>query len=149
MKRIVVTLGVLLCISQVLGASAGQLAFLPTAPLRTNSLMFGPRSQSPQKVPAHMRGYSNDRLQMTSLSYAKGANTLFSANYWYKQDATNCASGTTGNNGQIQCIIDTVDGTRSLKYTYDALYRLSVAQAGPDASPTWKLGFSYDRYGNR
>jgi len=94
-------------------------------------------------------GYSNERLRLTSLSYVKNTQTLFGLNYWYKQDQSNCAGGTTGNNGQIQCITDTGDGTRSLKYTYDALYRLTVAQAGPDASPTWKLSFTYDRYGNR
>ena len=36
-----------------------------------------------------------------------------------------------------------------MSYTYDALYRLTVAQAGATATPTWKLGFTYDRYANR
>jgi len=37
-------------------------------------------------------GYSADRLQLTSLSYVKGAQTLFGLNYWYKQDQTTRAA---------------------------------------------------------
>ncbi len=95
-------------------------------------------------------GYSSDRLQLTSLSYAKGASTLYSLNYWYKQDPTNCTAGATGNNGQIQCITDNVDSGRTVSYTYDALYRLSTAITnGSTAYPKWGLSFTYDRYGNR
>ncbi|MFQ5684737.1 MAG: RHS repeat domain-containing protein [Candidatus Binatia bacterium] len=36
-----------------------------------------------------------------------------------------------------------------MAYTYDAWARLKTATAGPTASPTWKLGWDYDRYGNR
>ncbi len=95
-------------------------------------------------------GFSPDRLQLTSLSYAKGAQTLFSLNYWYKQDATNCATGTAGNNGQVQCITDNVDAGRSVKYTYDPLVRLATAVTTGSASyPQWGLSWTYDRYGNR
>ncbi|MFZ3213424.1 MAG: RHS repeat-associated core domain-containing protein [Terriglobales bacterium] len=55
----------------------------------------------------------------------------------------------TANNGQIQSITDNLDATKTLSYTYDALSRLQYATAGPTGSPTWKLGFVYDRYGNR
>ena len=95
-------------------------------------------------------GYSADRLQLTSLSYVKGAQTLFGLNYWYKQDQTNCAGGATGNIGQIQCITDTVDAGRTVTYTYDGLYRLKTAQTTGSANyPQWGLSWTYDRYGNR
>jgi RHS repeat-associated protein len=95
-------------------------------------------------------GYSADRLQMTSLSYAKSGTTLFGLNYYYKTDSTNCSTGTSGNNGQIQCISDTVDSGRTAKYTYDALARLSTAQtSGSTPYPQWGLSETYDRYGNR
>jgi YD repeat-containing protein len=54
-----------------------------------------------------------------------------------------------GNNGQITGITDNVDATRSMTYSYDALGRLKVAFAGPEASPTWNLDWDYGRYGNR
>ncbi|MDP9263211.1 MAG: hypothetical protein M3O85_02700, partial [Acidobacteriota bacterium] len=83
-------------------------------------------------------GY-NTRLELQSLSYVKGANTLLSLTYAYG----------TGNNGQIATITDNVDSSKSMTYTYDALARLQYATAGPTGTPTWKLGFVYDRYGNR
>jgi RHS repeat-associated protein len=83
-------------------------------------------------------GY-NTRLELASLSYVKGANTLFSLTYGYG----------TGNNGQIQSITDNVDATKSMTYRYDAWARLAQATAGPTSAPTWQLGFQYDRYGNR
>jgi RHS repeat-associated protein len=94
--------------------------------------------------------YSSDRLQLTSIGYAKGTQPLFGINYWYKQDATNCSTGVTGNNDQVQCITDTVDSGRNTSYTYDALYRLSSAvTTGSTNYPKWGLSWSYDRYGNR
>lgn len=95
-------------------------------------------------------GFSPDRLQLTSLGYAKGPTNLFSLSYWYKQDPTNCASGATGNNSQIQCITDAVDSGRTVSYTYDALRRLSTAVTNGSANyPKWGLSWTYDRYGNR
>lgn len=94
--------------------------------------------------------YSSDRLQLTGLSYAKGTSTLFSLNYWYKQDSTNCPSGTTGNNGQIQCIVDNVQSGRSESYAYDNVRQLAAAATtGSTAYPQWVLGETLDRYGNR
>jgi RHS repeat-associated protein len=87
-------------------------------------------------------GYSADRLQITSLSYAKGGQTLFGLNYAYSQNA--------GNGGGITSITDTVDNGRSLTYLYDALGRLQQAStAGSTNFPKWDLAFGYDRYGNR
>src|SRR4029077_13942625 len=70
-------------------------------------------------------GYTPDRLLLQSLAYSQGATTLFSTNYWYKTDSTNCPSGASGNNGQIQCITDNVDAGRTISYAYDSLYRIT------------------------
>lgn len=87
-------------------------------------------------------GYSPDRLQLTSLSYTKGTNTLFSLSYSYAQNG--------GNDGEITSITDGVDSGRNVSYTYDALGRLSTAvTAGSSAYPKWGLQWTYDRYGNR
>ncbi len=95
-------------------------------------------------------GYTQDRFLLQSLAYTNGATTLFSANYWYKTDSTNCPSAPAGNNGQIQCITDNVDSGRSATFTYDALYRLSTAATtGSTSYPQWGLSWAYDQYGNR
>jgi RHS repeat-associated protein len=95
-------------------------------------------------------GYTPDRLLLQSLAYTKGATTLFSTNYWYKTDSTNCPTGASGNNGQIQCITDTVDSGRTASYSYDALYRLtSAVTSGSTNYAKWGLSMAYDRYGNR
>ena len=94
--------------------------------------------------------YSPDRLQLTGLSYAKGNQTLFGLNYYYKLDSTNCPTGQTSNNGQIQCITDSVDTGRNVSYTYDPTERLaSAVTKGSTTSPQWGLSWTYDRYGNR
>jgi RHS repeat-associated protein len=94
--------------------------------------------------------YSPDRLQLTGLSYTKGTQTLFGLNYWYKLDSTNCPTGQTSNNGQIQCITDLVDTGRNVSYTYDPTERLATALTkGSTSSPQWGLSWTYDRYGNR
>jgi YD repeat-containing protein len=52
--------------------------------------------------------------------------------------------------GQIQCITDSVDSGRTVKYTYDVLRRLNTAVTnGSVAYPQWGLAERYDRYGNR
>ncbi len=87
-------------------------------------------------------GYSADRLQLTSISYAKGAQTLFSLSYGYTQPG--------GNNGQIASITDNVDNGRSVTYSYDALSRISSAvSTGSTGYTKWGLSWTYDRYGNR
>lgn len=96
-------------------------------------------------------GYSTNRSQLTSLLYVKGSNTLLNLSYWYQQDSTNCPSGiTTGNNGQIQCITDSVDSGRTVSYGYDPVGRLTSALTkGSTGFPQWGLAWTYDRYGNR
>ena len=85
-------------------------------------------------------GYSNDRLQLTSLSYSVSGTTLYSLAFNYG----------SSNNGQIAGITDNVDGGRSVVYTYDALQRLSSAVTnGSTNYPKWGLSWMYDRYGNR
>jgi len=94
--------------------------------------------------------YKPDTLQLSSLTYAYNSSTLFSASYWYKQDATNCPIGAAGNNGQLQCIQDTVQSGRSSTYVYDPLHRLAQAvTAGSTAYPKWDLMWTYDQWGNR
>ncbi len=67
----------------------------------------------------------------------------------YKADSTNCPSGASGNNGQIQCITDNVDSGRTVSYAYDALYRLTSATTNGSANYVkWGLTWTYDRYGN-
>jgi len=95
--------------------------------------------------------YSTNRSQLSSLSYTKGTQTLFSLNYWYQQDPMNCPNGNSvGNNGKIQCIADGVDSGRTTNYTYDVLGRLSTTVTnGSTGFPSWGLAETYDRYGNR
>jgi len=96
-------------------------------------------------------GFSSDRLQLNCLDYSTtnrngncshDSTTKFGLSYSY---------GATGsNNGQIAGITDSVDNGRSATYTYDPLYRLSIAAtAGSTSFPAWGLQESYDRYGNR
>ena len=86
-------------------------------------------------------GYSPDRLQLQSLSYA-GGSTVFSTTYSRSQNG--------GNNGQVTGITDGVDSGRSITYTYDSLGRLSTAvTAGSTHYSQWGLSWTYDRYGNR
>ncbi len=87
-------------------------------------------------------GYSPERLQVVTLSYAKGLTNLLNLTYGYTQNG--------GNNGQITGITDVVEAGRTTTYTYDALYRLKTAvSAGSANYPQWGLSWTYDRYGNR
>ena len=87
-------------------------------------------------------GYSADRLQLTSLSYAKSGTTHLSLSYSYSQSGNN--------NGQIASITDNVQSGRTVAYTYDSLHRLKTAVTNGSAGyPQWGLSWSYDRYGNR
>jgi len=87
-------------------------------------------------------GYSPDRLQLTSLSYAKSGTSLFALGYSYG------ASGS--NDGLISSITDNVQSGRSVSYTYDSLARLSTSlTTGSSSYPQWGLSWTYDRYANR
>jgi RHS repeat-associated protein len=96
-------------------------------------------------------GYSATRNQITSLSYVKGTTTLFGLNYGYNRGQANCdTTTTTGNDGLIQCVQDTVDSGRSTIHTYDSLSRLATTvTAGSAGYAKWGLSWTYDRYGNR
>ncbi len=90
-------------------------------------------------------GY-NARLQLSSLDYAKGATDLLNLTYNYDQNV----AGNIVNNGQIQGIADTRGNAYSTSYTYDALGRMVQGQTlDLAAANTWKLQWTYDRYGNR
>ena len=97
--------------------------------------------------------YSPTRTQLTSLDYIKGATNLFNLQYSYQQTSPyspNCPTGTTLNNGSIQCITDVVAPSRNANYTYDFLGRMiSENTAGPSPYAKWGLAQTYDRYGNR
>lgn len=63
---------------------------------------------------------------------------------------------TTKNNGQIARIDGTINGSSSKewdqRFVYDELGRLSSAAeypAGTGSSPSWKVKYNYDRFGNR
>jgi RHS repeat-associated protein len=87
-------------------------------------------------------GFSPDRLQLTSLNYAKGTTSLFGLNYAYSQNG--------GNNGEITNITEPADAGQSVNYSYDVLGRLSTAvSVGSVNFSKWGLSFTYDRYGNR
>jgi RHS repeat-associated protein len=89
--------------------------------------------------------FSADRLQLTSITYQKGATKLLDLAYGY--------GAASGNNGQILSITDntgTAEAGRSVTYSYDALYRLKTAvTSGTTQYPQWGLSWTYDRYGNR
>ena len=83
----------------------------------------------------------NNQLQLQRLQYTNSTGTIFDLSYDY---------GGANDNGQIAGITDAVTASRSTSYIYDELGRLSTAQTTDTTSPnTWKLGYSYDRYGNR
>jgi RHS repeat-associated protein len=85
----------------------------------------------------------NDHLELSSLSYVSGSNTLLNLTYNYGD-----ANG--NNNGQIQGITDSRGAAFSTTYTYDPFGRLSQAQTNDLTSAnTWRLAWGYDRYGNR
>lgn len=87
-------------------------------------------------------GY-NDHLQLSTLKYSLNASDLLNLTYSY-QDAQG------QNNGQIQGITDTRGAAFSTTYAYDGLGRLQQAQTNDlTAAGTWRLAWTYDRYGNR
>jgi len=93
--------------------------------------------------------FSAQREQLSSLSYAKGTTSFFSLNYWYQQNSSYCPNGTAGNNGQIQCITDNAQPSRSAFYTYDPMLRLLTAKTtGSTPYAQWGVSETYDRYGN-
>jgi RHS repeat-associated protein len=109
-------------------------------------------------------GYSANRSQMNCLDYsttnrsscAHDTTSLFGLNYYFQYDSTNCPTGTSANNGQIDCVNDLSAPAsagyagRSAAYTYDTLGRLiGATTAGSSSYPAWGISETYDRYGNR
>ena len=83
----------------------------------------------------------NSQVQLASLSYGSASGSVLNLSYSY---------GGAVDNGQIQGITDNLVASRSTAYTYDELGRLKIAQTTDLTSPnTWKLKYTYDRYGNR
>jgi len=83
----------------------------------------------------------NAQSQVTEIQYATAAGPLMDLSYDY---------GGANDNGQIRSIVDNLAPTRSTSYAYDELGRVQIAQTTDLASAnTWKLNFTYDRYGNR
>src|SRR5258708_2994673 len=83
----------------------------------------------------------NSQMQLAAIRYGTSSGALLDLAYGF---------GSAGNNGQIQSITDNLTPARSTNYVYDELGRLQMAQTSDQTSPnTWKLKFSYDRYGNR
>src|SRR5262249_13146679 len=83
----------------------------------------------------------NSQSQLAAIQYNNATGPIFSLAYAY---------GGTSNNGQIQSITDSVHTARSTSYSYDELGRVQTGQTVDLTSAnTWKLRFTYDRYGNR
>jgi RHS repeat-associated protein len=82
----------------------------------------------------------NNQLQLATLVSGSVSTPVLNLTYNYGAN----------DNGQIQSITDGINPSLSTSYSYDELGRLKTAQTNDlAASNTWKLKFSYDRYGNR
>jgi len=87
--------------------------------------------------------FTPTRLQLATLAYTKSGVSLPSLAYGYAQP-------NGGNNGEVTQVTDNTSSGRSVTYTYDLLDRLATAESTGSASyPKWKLGWSYDQFGNR
>lgn len=83
----------------------------------------------------------NNQLQLGSILAYNSGTAVLNLAYSY---------GGGSDNGQISGVTDSVNSARSTRYEYDELGRLKIAQTTDLSSAnTWKLMFSYDRYGNR
>jgi len=83
----------------------------------------------------------NNQLQLGSIAASNAGTAVLNLTYNY---------GGVNDNGQISGITDGVTPAASTSYVYDELGRLKIAQTTDLTSGnTWKLKFSYDRYGNR
>jgi RHS repeat-associated protein len=80
----------------------------------------------------------NNRLQVSSISDAKGTTTLFSKGFGYSDSAGH-------NNGNISSITDILSSTHNETFSYDALNRLAT---GMQADNAFNITYSYDAWGN-
>lgn len=82
----------------------------------------------------------NSQMQIANMQYGSPGAPLLNLSYNYGSN----------DNGQIQSITDNLSPARSTAYTYDEVGRLKIAQTTDLTSAnTWKLEYTYDRYGNR
>lgn len=107
-----------------------------------------------------VRSY-NAAGEISNLAYGNGMETTYGYNSQLQLQTIVSGSTTTpslnltynygsSDNGQIQGITDNINASQSTSYVYDELGRLKTAQTTDlVSSGTWKLGFKYDRYGNR
>ena len=82
----------------------------------------------------------NPQEQITAISYSTPSGDVLKLSYDYG----------ALNTGRVQNVTDVLAPARSATYAYDELGRLSRAQTADQTSAnTWKLKFTFDRYGNR
>lgn len=82
----------------------------------------------------------NSQMQLSSI-LVQNVSPVMSLSYTY---------GGAQDNGRIQGITDNLNSARTTSYTYDELLGLKTAQTlDLTSANTWRLQFSYDRYGNR
>ncbi|HKW75803.1 MAG TPA: RHS repeat-associated core domain-containing protein, partial [Terriglobales bacterium] len=83
----------------------------------------------------------NAQLQVASILYGSSTSPILSLSYDW---------GGATDDGVLMEVTDNANSARSTSYSYDQLRRLVQAQTVDLASAnTWKLQFTYDRYGNR
>jgi len=82
----------------------------------------------------------NSQMQLANIRYGSASGAVIDLSYNYGAN----------DNGQIQSITDNLNSARTVAYSYDELGRLKTAQTSDLTSVnTWKLAYTYDRYGNR
>jgi len=82
----------------------------------------------------------NNQLQIASILIGNTSPLLNLSYNW----------GGANDDGLLMGVTDGLTAARTTSYTYDQLKRLATAQTVDLTSPgTWRLQFSYDRYGNR
>jgi RHS repeat-associated protein len=95
-------------------------------------------------------GYDANRMQLTTQTAVKGANTLLSLTYGFQAQAGQMGAGSTaGNAGQLMSVSGTINNqTESASYTYDLLSRLVTSNQSSGGASRQRR-FDYDRWGNR
>jgi len=95
-------------------------------------------------------GYDANRLQLTTQTATKGADSLVNLTYNYQATAGQMGTGSTaGNAGQLMSNSGTINSTtESAAYTYDLLGRLGTSNQTSNGSSAQRR-FDYDRWGNR
>lgn len=96
-------------------------------------------------------GYNAQRLQLTSQTAAKGANTLVNIGYNYNADQTSGGGTHAGNSGQLISMTAWIGGpdNRDQTFQYDQVGRLVYASGTDQQEGEWQRRYTYDRWGNR